>query len=267
MLPPFVSPIPTALKAPTVITKSRDEIARIAPQIDEMMIDAETALKKTPGSIKPAAGCTVSSIYVCAAIGEFLSSNRIPNERVCPRTILIELPSQFERAIATMAVQKPQLLNCESTCLLGRLTYLEWECGLTAQDNSQEEQRPTHLWVPERDLKEEMYQALNMLDEAIESERWCWQPVILVCGASVAIGGFALDESLDDALHLGMYGAVNFNPYLIYTEEEMANAALVATRFGRTPWFDGYWQSEESQILGVRLLRCNTPFDEDRFCN
>jgi hypothetical protein len=265
MYPKFVSPIASAPQPPIGITKSRVEIARIAPQIDKMMMEAEEKLHKLPGSIKPAGGCTVSSVYVSAVLSEFLTLNHISDDKVCSKTILIELPSHFEKEIATMAVQCPELLNWWTTCRQSMHTYLQWECRPTECNRGRHAQQPTHLWVLERDLAEELQDALNKLYETAEPGRWCWQPVILVCGASVEIGGFALDYSFIDCLQVTTSSAVNFNPYRVFTDEELALAALEARRIGRTPWFDGYWQSEEDNLLGVRLLQCNTPFDNDRF--
>jgi hypothetical protein len=144
-------------------------------------------------------------------------------------------------------------------------TYVQWECRPNAQNNRQDEQRPTHFWLLELDLAEELHQALVKLNDAADSGRWCWQPIIFVCGKSVAIGGFALDDSFVDDLQATTFASVNFRPLVISTEEEWAQAALEARLIGRTPWFDGFWQSEEDNILGVRLLRCGTPFDGDRF--
>ena len=265
MYPEFVSPIASAPQPPIGITKSRDEIARIAPQIDEMMMEAEEKLQKLPGSIKPAGGCTVSSVYISAVLREFLTRNQISDDKVCRKTILIELPSHFEEQIATMAVQGPVLQNWWTTCRQDMHTYLQWECRPTEGNRGRDKQQPTHLWVSERDLAEELQDALNKLYKTAEPGRWCWQPVILVCGASVAIGGFALDDSFIDCLQVTTSSAVNFNPNRVFTDEELALAALEARRIGRTPWFDGFWQSEVDTVLGVRLLLCNTPFDNDRF--
>ncbi len=262
MLPETVPTIFTAPEPPIGAINTREEMVRIAPQINEMMVHVAAEQHKLTGSIKPGAGCTVSSRYVSEVLEGFLARNHIPHERVCSQAIIIELPPTLEEAISVMAVQAPRPFNCCTTSCLGMDTYLEWPCLPTDNHNRESEQRPTHLWVRELDLYDVLKEAASKCFQDQEAPSWCWIPVIFVCGTRVAVGGFAMDEGFFDVLHIAAFQSTNYRPHRMFTQDELAQAALEEARVGCMPWFDSLWTMDDMTVLAVRLWHCNTSLDD-----
>jgi hypothetical protein len=256
MFTPFQSPIPASLQAPIAIVRSRHNIAKIAPQIDQMMTDASTTLLQITGTTMPAVGCTVTNEYIALVLQESLAINNIPEKLVCPHAIIIELPAVFEEAIAQMVGQTPYIFNWTTTSLQIANTYLSWECHLPTTDNLNSEQVPTQVWVMEHDLGDIPRRGWECASLAKEQGWWRWQPVVLVSGQRVAVGGFPLDDSFLDRLQGTSFAATNFSPFEFSTDDEIAEAKPLVERFGETPWFQNFWQTEDSNVLGVRVLNC-----------
>ena len=250
----LVSPIPAALQAPTAVVMTRGDVARISPQVDQLLRLALAGRREWAESDMPCAGCIVGNSCVSAALDEFFAFNDVAQEHVIPHTILIQIPELYQDSLVAMAAQKPSLQNWWTTCLQFMHTYLSWSTSQTSATVTDDRHPSTQLWVLERDVRDSMQKAMNMIFCAEGSLRWCWQPVIFVCDERVAVGGFAIDASFADTLQVTTFVAANFSPIGLFRDDELEQAAVDALLVGNTPWFETFCQTEEAYVLGTRVL-------------
>ncbi len=251
----YTTPVPQSLRPAIAITRDRKSVSQIAPQIDGMMSAASEQLTQILGREIPASGYTVACDSILEAIKESFSKNSIDKTKVCPYTIVLELPACFEGAIATMAVQKPFGFNWPNTSLREADTYFAWKCCLPLQSEGNSAFRTMEAWVKEVEFRDIARWTIWNSDE---ESSWCWQPIVFLAGRQVAVGGFAVDEAFLCGLQGANAAVYSYPPVDYYSQEELARAADEELRVGPHPWYDGILTMEHAEVLGVHVLQCNT---------
>jgi hypothetical protein len=80
--------------------------------------------------------------------------------------------------------------------------------------------------------------------ELTDNSNAVFNKVIFVAGDSAAVGGFTVDNNFIDDAQAQSCTADNHNPYVHFTEAQLAEAELERERIGYHPWYRGWHACE-----------------------
>lgn len=178
----------------------------------------------------------------------------ISKERINPWSLYIQLPESFQTHAPDLAACNPFDFNGHSICLTKSTTYLGWGCHRINSADSSQALKPLEIWIDAYACHKEAHWYPQ---EDWDGEKYVprWQPVFMLAGDIMALGGFWVDDNLLAGLQgAGICSGPNYNPYVIYSEQEIERAREIAENTGTTPWYEKVWKTADADVLGVPLF-------------
>ena len=239
------------VRRPLADVYSRRELQRRAPQVEELYAEVIAHIERTGHIVPSCLGQVVNSGCVRSLLEPHWQRAEINPALVSPRTVIFQLPDEFEPRLASFVAQGPEVFNHPNTTLRSNTTYMGWTVRLPGNS------APSEIWVHDIALHEAMSAAWRY-----QEREWGWVPVIALAGDAIATCGFEVDETFVCSAQAARMSASDSIPGDVQTEKRLDVAATLAAEVGLTPWFKAGWEatdwdSERRFVLGATVYNRN----------
>lgn len=157
-----------------------------------------------------------------------------PTEEVKGAVPVFRLPTVFEPQLAALAACSPDVVTAQTLDLTQAYCVVEWSTRMASGAR-------LALWMEH-----------HVLGHILSQGGWdyrspwpgLWQPVIMMAGETVAIGGLWKDDDLMDLLQAYSMSTQGYFAQEHYSPEKIKAAKVRAQTHGATPWCNGPWREK-----------------------
>lgn len=185
------------------------------------------------------------AVHLRHLTGLLYARHHRPTEEVEGAVPVFRLPAVFEPHLAALAGCYPDVVVEETLDLEQVHCLVEWSSR------------------PASGAKLVLWMDALVFTQILNTGGWeyrspwpgLWQPVIMMAGETVAIGGLWKDDGLMDTLQVCSISTQGYFAQEHYLPEEIQAAQVRAQTHGATPWCNGLWSDKDARGNRRRVLQ------------